>query len=51
METKTIWCDSPEAMEAKILAAGIALSNVLFIRWWTAEEVEANAQIEGGDVA
>ena len=50
---RTIWCWSPEEIEAKraeMLAAGVDLSSVSFIRWWTKEEAADNAQLEGGDV-
>ena len=49
--TRTIWCWSPKEIEAKreeMLAAGVDLSNVAFIRWRTKEEAADNAQLEGG---
>jgi hypothetical protein len=52
MRVQTIWCWSPEELEAKraeMLAAGVDLSNVLFIRWWTKAEDDDNAQLEGGE--
>jgi hypothetical protein len=49
--TQTIWCNSPEEIEttrAEMLAAGVDLSNVVFVRWWTKEEAD-NAELEGED--